>query len=442
MNSFAKIIVSIFILSLVFNPLGAKETWNLQMCIEHALKNNLDIKRQKVQVEQQEILLETQKYRRLPNLTGAATQKLDFGRSLNRENTYADVNSQSSSFYLTTEVPLFTGFNITNSVAKQRLELKVHSATLEKTENDIALQVASYYYQILLNKEISGIAEEQIKLSKELEEITVLLSQHGKVPESQILEIQAQVANDELQAVIARNTLQLSLVDLAQLIELREAGELDIATVPEETIAPPLNNPEYIFRIAKNSMPEIMAAEYSTQSYEKSVRIAKSGYYPTLSLEAGLNSGYYYFSNTVNSSFNDQINNNLQKTIYLTLRIPIFNRLSTRNSVRAAKKDLENSRIIAEDTEKTLYKEIQKAYYDATAAWEKYSATQKAVISNTEALRYAQEKYNAGKSTTYEFNEAKIKLANSLSEQAQAKYEFILQNFLLNFYMGNQITDN
>jgi outer membrane protein len=130
------------------------------------------------------------------------------------------------------------------------------------------------------------------------------------------------------------------------------------------------------------------------------------------------------------------VKNNLQQTAYLSLRIPIFNRLGTRNAVRTARKNYDESRLIVEQSCKALYKEIQKAYYDALSAQEKYLSTEKAAYANTEAMRYALEKYNAGKFTTYEYNEVKVKLANSLSEQAQAKYEFIIQKKLLDFYSG------
>jgi outer membrane protein len=236
-----------------------------------------------------------------------------------------------------------------------------------------------------------------------------------------------------------QNTLRLSIIDLIQLMELKQTEIFDIAPVWVDTILPLFGTPDVVYEIAKQIMPEIKSATYSIESREKAVKVSESGYYPTLSLQAGINSGYYYFSNTNNQQFKEQLKNNLQKTIYLTLRIPLFDRMNTRNAVRVAKKDLENSQLIIENVQKTLYKEIQKAYYDALSAQERYLSAQNAIIFNNEVLRNAHEKYNAGKSTAYEFNEAKVKLANSLSEQAQAKYEFILQKYLIDFYSGNSL---
>jgi outer membrane protein TolC len=409
------------------------------MCIEQALKSNSNIKRQQVQIEKQTIQIQTDRYSRLPNLIAGGTQKFDFGRSLNRENVYNDVNSQTSTFSLGTEIPLFTGFNIPNTLAQHRLELKVYAENLEKAENDIALQVATAYYQILLNKEIVAIASGQISLSKELEAVTLILIEHGKAPESQLLEVQAQVSNDELRFVQAQNALRLSMIDLIQLMEWKEIEEFDILPVQADSILPLLRSPEDIYEIAGEIMPEIKSASYSVKSREKAVKVAESGYYPTLSLQAELNSGYYHAGDADNPLFKDQMKNNFQKTIYLNLRLPLFDRLITRNAVRQAKKDWEDSRLLGENAQKTLYKEIQKAYYDAVSAREKYISTQKSTASNKEALRYAQEKYNAGKGTAYEFSEVKMKLSNSLSEQAQAKYEWMLQKYLLDFYAGNPV---
>lgn len=229
------------------------------------------------------------------------------------------------------------------------------------------------------------------------------------------------------------------MVDLIQLLEIDQPETFDVMQEDTEEILPLLRKPEDIFLISEQIMPQIKSAHLAISSQQRSIRIAQSAYYPTLSLLGGLNTDYYHFSNAQNLSFNNQLKNNLQKTIYVTLRIPLFNRLSTRNNVRKARKELEDSRLIAENTGKALYKEIQKVWYDALSAQEKYHSTAKAVVANNEALRYAKEKYAIGKSTVYEYNEARMKLANSQSEQAQAKYEYLRQRCLLAFYAGEPI---
>jgi len=146
-----------------------------------------------------------------------------------------------------------------------------------------------------------------------------------------------------------------------------------------------------------------------------------------------------YYS-TMDIPFNDQLNQNAKKSIGMSLTIPIFNRFIYRNNVRQAKVGVINQRLTMEDSKKTLYKEIQQAYFNATAEQEKYLASEKSVAASREALMYAEERYIAGKSTVYEFNESKTKYASSLSQQAQAKYNFIFRAKILDFYNGVPIT--
>lgn len=412
--------------------------YTLRDCIEQALRANIDIKRGRIRVEKESIQVETQKYSRLPDLNFDGTHKLDFGRSLNRDNTYNDINSQSSSFSLTSEISLFSGFKTTHTIERQKLELNISGKALEKLQNDIALKVAVSYFQILLNKEIVVIAQEQIALTREQEEMTKILAGHGKVPEAQVLDVKAQLADDELAAVKAENRLRLSVVELVQLLELHDTDSFDIATIELDTIMPLQTSPNDIFAISEQIMPEIKQAYMAMESSRRGVSIAKAAYYPSIALAGRINSGYYQ-NNMDNPSFGNQFKNNMQKTVYLTLRIPLFNRMSTRNAVRTAKKDCEDSRLAADNALKTLYKDIQKTWHDALSARERYESTRHSVTANSEALRYAKEKYQAGKSTVYEYNEAKMKLANSRSEQAQAKYEFALQKKILDFYTGKPI---
>lgn len=420
------------------NLLYGQAPYTLGECIQQALHANVDIKRQQVKLDKQAIRVETEKYSRLPDLNLNGTQQFDFGRSLNRDNTYTDVNSQTSSFSLTTEVGLFSGFKTMHSIARQKLELKINRELLEKVRNDITLQVTICYYQILLDKEIAAIADEQIILTREQEEMTRVLVTHGKVAESQVLTVKAQLANDELASVKAANTLRLSMINLLQLLELRDTAGFDIVPVALDTLMPLAVSPDEIFAVSEQIMPEIKSARTAVESSRSAIRIAKAGYYPSLALAAKISSGYYH-NNDNNPPLDIQFKNNMQQTVYLTLRIPLFNRMTTRNALRTAQKEQEDSRLAADNALKTLYKEIQKTWYDALSAYERYESTRHSVAANSEALRYAKEKYQAGKSTVYEYNEAKMKLANSRSEQAQARYEFALRKKILDFYADQSI---
>ena len=423
----------------LLSSIRAQSAWTLEQCIRYALENNIEVKQQQASMNKQGIQVETARYDRLPNLMMNGTERFDFGRTLNRNNTYDDTSSQNSSFSLNTEVALFSGFKTTATIEQEKIKLQIQSSNLEQVNKEISLQVVQNYFQALLNKEIVSIAEEQIRLGQELTAITKELVAHGKVPESQLLDVEAQVANDELTLTKAQNTLRLSLLELSQLLELPDIREFDIKEISQEVNTLLIDDPGRIYQIAETWMPEVKSSTLAIKSAEQGIRIARSGYYPSLAMAGEINSGYYHLSNAGNPAFREQFRNNLQQRIYLTLRIPLFNRFATRNSVRIARKEREESQLTLLNTQKQLYKEIQKAWHDALSAKEKLSSTKKAVEANTEALRYALEKYHAGKFTVYEYNEIKLKYANSRSEQAQAKYESMLQAKLLNFYKGKQL---
>ena len=426
--------VAITTFAFIGNVQAQNRRWSLQECIDHAIRHNIEVKQSRNRIEKLKVEKSTLKNSFLPDLSAGTSQKFDFGRSLNRSNAYEDSNTQSSSFSVSTEMPLFTGFRRSASVSRNKFDLMAAEADKELIENDLSLNVTSCYFQILLNKEIHKIAREQIRLTREQEDRTLLLIENGKAPQSQLYDVKAQLADDELTATEAKNSLRLSLLDLIQLMELQGHEEFDIDSLDENICRTNTIMPQTIYAAALNCMPQIKQAYYSLQRSLKAIKVAKAGYYPTLSLGAGISTGYYHSGNSINPSFRQQLQNNMQKSVYLSLSIPLFDRFSTRNEVRTARIEESNARLSLENEKKNLYKEIEKAYTDAVNALEKYESTSKAVVANEEAHRYALEKYASGKSAVYEYNEIKMKLAEALSKQSQAKYAYLLKERVLAFY--------
>lgn len=426
-------------LSMGNRTITAQEVWTLKQCIDHALANNISVKQQQNHIAKLQTERKNLKNSYLPNLTLGSSQKFDYGRSLNRSNTYEDSNSQNTAFSLSTEMPLFTGFRLSGSIAKSNYDLLAAQENSRVIANNLSLNITTAYFQILLNKEIYRIAQEQIGLTQEQEQRTLLLIENGKAPQSQLFDVKAQLADDELTATEARNTLRLSTVELMQLLELNNRPMFDIASLQGEVGEELIQSTEEVYATSLGCMPQIKEAEYTLKSGEKAIKIAQSGYYPTLSLGAGVSSNYYSLSGATNFSFGEQFSNNMQKSIYLSLSIPLFDRLSTRNKVRTARIELDDARLSLENEKKTLYKEIENAYTDVLTSKDKYAATSKSATANAEAHRYALEKYAAGKSAVYEYNETKMKLANALSQQAQAKYMYLLKTKILAFYKGESL---
>lgn len=418
-----------------------EKKWTLSECIDYAVTHNIEIKQSDNQIQNLKVEKNTLRNSFLPNLNAGASQNFTFGRSLNQNNTYEDSNIQNSSFSVTTEIPIFAGFKRTASIAQNRFDLLAAEANRTLIENNLSLNVAGAYFQILLNKEIYHIALEQIQLTKEQEACTQLLIENGKAAESQLYDVRAQLADDELTATEAKNSLRLAFLELAQLMELKGHERFDIDSLGREISVPDMLSPVNIYQYAVTCMPQIRQAYYTLQSKTKGIRIAKSRYYPTLSFAAGINTNYYDNGSGLGETFRRQLNNNMQKSLCFTISIPLFDRFSTRNQVRTARIDEDNARLSLENEKKQLYKNIEQAYTDAISAFEKYRSTTKAVAANQEAHRYAMEKYAAGKSTVFEYNEVKMKLANALSQQSQAKYTYLLKDRVLTFYSCSSLTD-
>lgn len=435
------LIAGILITLLGIGNLNAQnKLWSLEQCIDYAVEHNIEVKQSLNQIKSLKVERSSLKNSFLPNLNAGASQKFAYGRSLNQDNMYEDNNIQSSSFSLSTEMPLFTGFKTASSLSRNKFDLMAAEANRELIKNNLSLNVTSSYFQILLNKEILRIAREQIKLTQEQEMKTVLLIENGKAPESQLYDVRAQLADDELTATEAMNSLRMSVLELTQLMELKGVEEFDITPLKEERFSVDSLMPEGIFASAVSCMPQIRQAYYALQSNRKAVKVARSGYYPTLAFGAGISSGYYHTGGVLNQTFSQQFRNNMQKSIYFTLSIPLFDRFSTRNEVRSARIEEQNAVLSLENEKKNLYKEIEKAYTDALSAWEKLQSTTKAVAANEEAHRYALEKYAAGKSAVYEYNEIKMKLADALSKQSQAKYTYLLKEKVLAFYSCHSLS--
>lgn len=440
------LLVLVFVsLSSLLSAQTTVRKWTLEECIRYALENNIDLKQKEQTEESRKIDLHTSKHSWLPDLNGGVGQNFDFGRSPSKTGVIIDRNSANSSVYLQMSMPLFDGFKIPNDIAAKKLDLLAATENLNKAREDLAINVASYYLQVLYNKEIRNIAELQAELSNEQVRRTEALVQAGKVPLSQLYDMKAQLARDEVSLTEARNNVNLALLDLAQSLELERVEQnFDIENpVSDDAIMQYIGSiipPDMIYQQAVTFKPQVKEQEYLLEGQKKLLKVAQAGYYPKLNLSASYSNGYYRYSGgddeIVNIPFSDQLRQNERKTVGLSLSIPIFNRFQVRNSVRSARLAVENRELLVENSKKILYKEIQQAYYNATAAQEKYVSSGKSVEASQQAFVYSEERYNAGKSTVFEYSEAKTKYAQSLSEQTQAKYSFIFRAKILDFYRG------
>ena len=414
-----------------------KERWSLKECIDYAVQHNLTIKRGDNTIEQNRLNKETNKWARLPNLSASASHGWNWGRSASPiDNTYTTVQTANTNFGMNSSVPLFTGLELPNQYALSKLNLKAAYADLEKAKDDLAINVTSQYMQVLFNEELKGVAENQVSLSKEQLERGEAQLEIGKIAPADVAELRARVKQDEVMAVEAENKYQIALLDLSQLLELESPENFAVTPITKGEETDQLTPPEEIYKDAMLFKPEIQAAQYRAEGAIRSIRIARSGFMPTLSLSGSLSSGYFTMRGQSSQGFGSQLNNNFSKFVGFSLSIPLFNRMATINRVRSAKVDLFNQQIQLEDQKKTLYKEIQQAWYGATAAESKYISSQAALEANLTSFELTKEKYELGQTTNLSFNEAKVNLMKAESDLIQAKYDYLFRLKLLNFYKG------
>lgn len=438
---------TILFISLLLISIGGKaqERWSLRRCIDYAIEHNINIRRTANAVEQSAVEANTAKWARLPNLNGSAGQSWNWGRTqtaVKNEETgdystvYVNTSSQGSNLNLSTSIPLFTGLQIPNQYALAKLNLKAATADLAKAQEDIAINVASAYLQVLFNQELQQVAESQVELSLQQQARITRLADMGKASMAEVAEAKARVAQDQMTAVQARNNYELALLDLSQLIEL-ESPEGFLLESPDVSFAlQQLTPPDEIYQTALAQKPAIQAAEYRLEGSKHSIRIAQSAYYPQLNLNGSLGTNYY---STINRTFRQQMGDNFSKYVGVSLSVPIFNRFSTRNRVRSARLQRDNYELQLTETKKTLYKEIQQAWYNAVAAESKYSSSHTAAEAGAESFRLMSEKYENGKANAVEYNEAKQNLMRAQSDELQAKYEYLFRSKILDFYKGESI---
>lgn len=417
-----------------------QKVWSLEDCIKYAIENNIKIKQQVIQTEVQKNSLDLAKLKLLPTLNGQASHDYSFGRALD-QSTYQFFNQtlQSDYFYLGGATPVFNGLQNYNSIQKNKYMVLSGQQDLQNISDNVALNVALVYLQVLLNKELVAANENQLNITLQQIEKTRKLVDAGSVAKGNLLQIEAQAAQEELSLINMKNQLETSYLTLTQLLELKTPAGFEVV-VPEINVDPNsiiTGNIDEIYTIAEKSRPEIRSSELMLTASEYDLKIAKGGRSPRISLNYSLNTRYTYLSNQPGiQSFNDQLKNNKNSGIGLSMNIPILNGWQVNKNISNSKLNVENSQYTLEGTKKQLYKNIQQAYTDAVASLKKFNVSIKAVASTEESFRYTEQKFNVGMVTPVDYNAAKTQLLNSQSDMSQAKYEFIFKTKVLDFYKG------
>lgn len=436
-------LIAVALLLAVFTSAQAQGTWSLQKCIDYALKNNIQIKQQELNSEYYNNQLGQAKFNRLPNLNAGFQNNMSFGRSLGPDNTYLDMNSNSTYGSLSTNVTLWNGFTLKNAIKVADMDLRASLEDMQKAKDDMMLNIAAAYLEILFADELEVVSEELLKITQLQLDRTSKLVEAGSLAKGSLLEIDAQYSREELNVVNAQNRLQLAYLALYQLLEVpsTESFKIEKPVLPEIGANLTLINSMDVFKNAVQLKPAVKGAEYKLESARNQLLIAKGNLLPSLSFGANYNNNYNYsYSDLIpNPDFGDQLKSHQRYGFGVSLNIPIFNRFQARTGVSNAQITLENSELQLQNTKNLLRKDIEQAYTNALAAFKRYVANQKTVISSKEAFRYTEEKFNVGMINSVEYNQSKNNLSTAQSDLLQAKYEYIFRTKILDFYNGKAI---
>lgn len=479
----AKTLLIVFFFSACFAALAQqrdttsdKTVWTLRECVDYALANNLQVKRSELSLELSSIDKTQARLSMLPSLNAFGSSGFNWGRGIDPV-TNQFISSQRNGFTslgASSEVVLFNGFRVQNTIKQTAHDLEASEQDLAKSRNDVSLNVISLFINVVFNKELVENARFQLSSSQQQLDRTRKLVAAGSLPKSNELNLDAQVATNELNLINQENALNLSLLQLQQALQLPARDDFDVE-IPEITAEDLVleQTREEIFQIAKGTMPEIKSAQLKIESSYYGVKASRGDLYPRIGVSGSINTNYSsasatrfvpdggfnpfetgYFVQGTNTpvyglqptgsfqdiyGFNDQVKDNIYKSVSLRLTIPIFNNFSARTNLQRAMIANEQAKISAREIENTLRQTVETSYNNALAASKSYGASLRQVGAREEAYRIAKQRFDIGAANYVEYQVAENDLFQARSDLARGKYEFIFRKKVLDFYLGNPV---
>lgn len=455
------------------NAIAQDKKWTLQECVAYALEHNISIKLTELDLQTTEVAKSDATGAFLPSINGQASHSWNIG--LNQNITTGLLENQTTQFTsvgVNVGVDIYKGLQNVNRARRANLAIVSAKYQLAKMQDDISLNVANAFLQILFNKENLKVQEQQLAFDNQQMERIEQLVEGGAVPRGDLLDIKATVAADNQRKIAAENALLISKLSLAQLMQLENFQTFDTvdSDYAKEEAAVLLEQPAAIYKKAREERNEVKIAEANVKVAEKDVKIARGAYQPTLT-------GFYSFTtraaysdivvgseqdiafptsvigyvegtnqNVLQPNFVpilgkhepilDQFNDNKGHSFGLSLNVPILNGFSVRNNVERSKIALEKSRITLSQQELDLERNVYTAYTDAQGALKAYDAAVSAEEARSQSFTYAQERYEVGLINVFDLNQAQTLAVNAQSEVLRTKYDFIFKVKILEYYFG------
>lgn len=461
------------IIAFLFVAVGvnAQSEWSLEQCVDYALKHNIMLRQSEINNQMTKNNYIQTKAGILPSLNAGAAHTYNFGRTIDRyTNTFANTQVLSQNFYISSNVVLWSGLSQWHNIKANEYSYLAGSENVNQQKNDIALSVATAYINVIYCQELLKIAKSQFDITKQQLDQTEKLATAGTLAKSSVYDVKAQLSTEEVNVTTADNNFQIAMLTLQQFMNLDSVNNFKIATpdvaVQSENLLS--NSVQNIYETALKTQPSIKSADYGLKSAERTLQAAKGRVSPTISLNGSIGTGYSGLAKDVvgynnvtdtlgyigttpftylrqdpifkDTPFNDQFKNNTNKSIGLTLTVPLFNGLQTYTSVKNAKLNTLYAKLGQDLAEQNLYKNIAQAYANARAALNRYAASKSSVEASELSFNLAQQKFNLGAISAFDFNTAKTRLVTAQSNLLQAKFDYLFKLKVLDFYQGKPLT--
>ncbi|MDX5340452.1 MAG: TolC family protein [Cyclobacteriaceae bacterium] len=422
--------------------------YDLQTCVEIALKNNLTLERTRLNQEITAATLLQNQGQRIPSFSMGASSGYRWGRSINPvTNLFENNRIGNINVFANSALTVFGGMRVNNNVAQARKNLEVGEFNIQATTNQVTLDIINQFINVVFNREQVKIAENQLNSTTEQLARTTKLVNAGSLPLSDQLDLQSQNATNQLEVINAKNSLRQAKLALAQAMQIPFSEDFDVLEpsfeVTEYDMA--TNDPARIYEIAIDIMPEIKASEANVESAEYGVKVAKGAFLPSLRLSMDIFSNYVDqpgFGQTEIPAFSTQIENNLSQSANLQLSIPIFTNFNNRAAVQRARAQKALAEVDNVQAKNQLRQDIETAYNQALAAELSYEASLTRVKSLEETFRIAQQRFDLGAINSVDFQVAQNNLFNAQADLLNAKYTYIFRVKVLEFYLGNPLNLN
>jgi outer membrane protein len=424
--------------------------WTLEECVRYALDNNITIKLSELDVKSADIDKKGALGSYLPSVSGSASHSWNIG--LNQDVTTGILRNQTtqySSIGLNAGVDIYKGLQNQNNYRRAKLAIVASKYQLLKMQEDISLNVANAFLEILFNKENLKVKKEQLAIDEKRFARSEEMVNAGTIPRGDLFDLKATVATDQQAIIVAENSLLISKLSLAQLLQLKEFTDFDVI---DDTNAKDENNiiaqsPVDIYNKAKEIRTELKLAQTNLEIAEKNVAIAKGAYQPTLRGFYGFNTRASYSDQTKFDENNipyvvgpdpvfQQFSDNKGHNFGFQLDIPIFNGFSIKNNVERNKVTLEKSKIDLEQKSLDLQRNVYTAFTDAKGALNAYESSTVTLEARQQAYNYAKEKYDVGLMNSFDFTQAQTLLTNAQSDVIRTKYDYMFKIKILEFYFG------